>query len=789
MAKVRTDAMFHLCKPGSNIFDTGGPNRAFLRKSHHWRRPALLLSFALCLLAAFLCPATTATSAEPSEPAGDAAPSAVERYRLSHPELSPEEVQQLNPRTEAQQKRVDAVAYFMAGQLKEKRNDFEGALKAYRKAMELDPNSIEVYRAIIPLAFNLNQTADAVKYALRAIEIDPKDFRLLRRLGSHMDRLGQTAQAIELLEKASQSPVIEKASGNYVSLMRDLAVLYIATGNQEKAATAYETVFEARVDPEKFHLEYRTRKRLSQDRRTSFERIGKAFLAADRTELAIQAFERAAKESKGNPGTLSYNLATVYFQTDQTEKALERLQKYFDLQLQSKGREAYRLLADILEKLAKTDELIPRLEALAEDDLRNSTLQYFLAEQYVAQNRLEEAETLYKSVLNDSGDAVGYVGLAGVYRRQKRAAELLDAVARAADAGKNLRQLQVEMDAITKDEPLLGELLAVGSQRLEAEAPQLNFAAGLILAKLAAVAKKTEVAVAFYRFALAKEPKAAAIILKELGQHLQDVERYSEAAKAYQEAVDLPGLVAVKPEFLLRLSHAHELNGNTDGALTAVKEARSLRPDLVQLHYQEAWILYHSRRWDEAIRVFQEVIDKYAHEKGILRMCQFSLSNIYVQRGDIRKGEEILEQVLAEEPDDPSVNNDLGYLYADQGKNLEQAESMIKKAIDAEPDNPAYLDSMGWVLYKLGKHVDALPYLEKAIETPTGSDATIWEHLGDCCDKLQQTDKAEEAWRKALDEAHKQPQPDQKMIERIDAKLKKTAGNASQTQSATSSAP
>ena len=41
-----------------------------------------------------------------------------------------------------------------------------------------------------------------------------------------------------------------------------------------------------------------------------------------------------------------------------------------------------------------------------------------------------------------------------------------------------------------------------------------------------------------------------------------------------------------------------------------------------------------------------------------------------------------------QDPNDPGVNNDLGYLYADQGKNLEKAEAMIRKAVQEEPDNP-----------------------------------------------------------------------------------------------------
>ena len=37
-------------------------------------------------------------------------------------------------------------------------------------------------------------------------------------------------------------------------------------------------------------------------------------------------------------------------------------------------------------------------------------------------------------------------------------------------------------------------------------------------------------------------------------------------------------------------------------------------------------------------------------------------------------------------PDEAGPNNDLGYLYAEQGKNLEKAESMIRKALQERPD-------------------------------------------------------------------------------------------------------
>ena len=96
---------------------------------------------------------------------------------------------------------------------------------------------------------------------------------------------------------------------------------------------------------------------------------------------------------------------------------------------------------------------------------------------------------------------------------------------------------------------------------------------------------------------------------------------------------------------------------------------------------------------------------------------------------------------------------------------------MIRLAITAEPENPAYLDSMGWVLFKLGKFKEAIPHLEKAVSLPGGGDATIWDHLGDCYDKTGQADKAKEAWQKALADAKKQKEPEEKLINEIEAKL------------------
>lgn len=707
-----------------------------------------------------------ATPAKPKTLPADAS-----RQDLDDP-LAP--LEPVKPRSAAAQAKVEALSWYAAGQILEDR-DAPAALNAYKKAIQLDPQALPVYRAMIPIAFSLNLNDEAIKWALKAVELEPGNYQLLLRLAEHQFNQGDFAGATKLFEQATKVPDLKKESPLHVLLMRNLAGLYHEANRHADAANAYEIVFDAMQNPEKYHLDFRTRAQLMSDAAAVYEKMGQAFLDAKRSKLAISAFEKAAESKKGNPGNLSYNLAQVFVQSDQAEKALEELQKYFDAQRQSKGRAAYELLAETLKKLGKSAELIPRLEALAEKDARNSILQYYLADQYLAAKRLDDAEKLYRKTLASASELQGYVGLAAVYRQQNKPAELLDTLGKGYAEVGELDGLQAEIKSIVADEKLVAAMIEAGRKRMQEQPSKLDFATGYVLANIAADAKKTAESEQLYRYLLDLRKERAGLLYKELGGLLTDAKRFADAAKVFEEAANDPALADDKTSFIFFLAQALEMGGNTKGALDALAVMRQALPDHPLLQYQEAWVYYHAHQFDEAIKRFEKFIAAFpqAQFKKIVMQAQFSLSNIYVLQGDLRKGEAILEVVYKENPDLPSVNNDLGYLYADQGKNLEQAEKMIKKAIASEPDNGAYLDSMGWVLFKLGKAAEALPFLEKAVKNSTGGDETLWDHLGDVHQSLQQSDKAQEAWQKGLKAAKESARPDKKLIERLEAKLKK----------------
>ncbi|MFM9965956.1 MAG: tetratricopeptide repeat protein [Planctomycetaceae bacterium] len=702
--------------------------------------------------------------------------------RLDVPE-PPERLEKLIPargRDADGQKRIDAMAWFMKGRFLEQREEFKAAIDAYEKAVQIDPSAVEVYRALIPLALGLNESEQVLKHAMKAIELTPDDAALLQRIAILMATKDKLPEALKLMERASQSRKLDRLSGQYIAIMRDLATLYLISGQIDKGADAYEVILDAKTNPEKYQLDFQMKSELEKHQRTTYEAIGQVFLEAKRPDRAIVALERAAKAKKTKPGNVSFSLAQAYLMTDRSDKALEHLQTYFDAQLQSKGKTAYQLLAEILKSQKKSEQLIPRLEELAEKDQHNQTLQFFLARQYVEENRLDEAEARFKKALEREKTIDGYIGLAALYRRQNRPAELLHALsqafARESELEKAAEDLERELQAIGADEKLVAGLIVVGTQQSEGDEPKLDFASSVLLAKIAAQSKQYEPAEKFYRLGIKLRRDRAASLYDELARMLLEARKFAEAVKVIDDALNEPSLKNNKgnrASFWFLQSQAQEMAGNTEAALTAVTEGRKLAGDDNPLFlFQEAWIHYHAHQWDKAVPLFEKFIEKNPDNR-LTKQCQFSLSNIHVQKGDIRKGEEILEKVFEKDPEDTSVNNDLGYLYADQGKNLEKARGMIEKALKAEPDNAAYQDSMGWVLFKLGKPAEAIPYLEKAVQSPRGGDATIFDHLGDCQQAIGMKDKAIENWQKALKDAKADKAPDQKLIERIEEKLKK----------------
>lgn len=687
------------------------------------------------------------------------------------------------PRTTEDINAVDAAAALATGQLLENRSELDKAYEAYKKGYEKSPNSLLLVRKLMALALALNKQDEGIEFAQKAMALNPTDVRALRAIGRVLAP-EDPAGAIRLFEQAVKVPNLDHQSPMYVTLMLDLGLLYRDTNRKAEAAECLAVVFDALQNFEKYKLDNDVRKELRANPYVEFEKLGQVFLDAGKSDLALQAFQKAVESKRGSMASHSYNLAQVYLQTKQPEKAMEELNKYFEAQRQAKGRAAYELLGAILKEMGKADDLIPRLQELSAKDSKNSTLLFFLGSQYIAAKRYDEAEQLFKKGLATDSDPEGYRGLIQVYRQQNKPQELVAVLSKLFTKQKSFDGFDAEFQAIAENPTLLQGMLDTGLAAIKAEKPEIELNTVYVLAKLAGKGEKIDAASQLYRYLISqrRSTELKSRLYDELGDLLMEAKKFADATKLYEDAAKDPDLEEEKPNLLYQLSRALEFDGKTKEALDTIAEAQKNFPNQQPLfRFQEAWIHYHAAQYEKAIELFEKLIVDFKPLPQLVKQARSSLSNIHVLMGNIEKGEKILEEMYEQDKHDPGINNDLGYLYADQGKKLEEAEAMIRKAVKAEPDNSAYLDSLAWVLYKRGKFPEALGHMEKALEVSqakqNASDATLWDHLGDIQEQMKNIDKAVSAWQKALTAAKSEPKPDPKLIGKIEDKLKnRTSG-------------
>ena len=94
-------------------------------------------------------------------------------------------------------------------------------------------------------------------------------------------------------------------------------------------------------------------------------------------------------------------------------------------------------------------------------------------------------------------------------------------------------------------------------------------------------------------------------------------------------------------------------------------------------------ILMQAQRYEQAAEECKDLLKDYSNPEEV-REIRHTLSIVYSAAREYDRAEEQLRLMLEADPNDATANNDLGYQWADQSKNLEEAEKLIRKALDLD---------------------------------------------------------------------------------------------------------
>jgi len=602
---------------------------------------------------------------------------------------------------------------FLAARTAVTEGRYQDALALYRKVLEKMPSDAVVHFEYALLLRDLNVTEQAESEAREAVRLDPDLAEAQRLLGS-MELSAAESDPKKLNAAIEHLSAARRLAPADVGTAVGLARALLAADRAAEAASVLDELPELAGQPSVQRLTAEAKAKSGQYRQA--EAIYRELWRNDPTDREIAAA-----------------LIDLYEDQDKLDEALLVLK---DLEHRDPSNSAVseRIILD-LARAGRFADAETRARKLTESRPENRAGQRLLATVLFERGNTEEGERVLRALIeSDPDDLLSRRALASELVRERRFDEA--------------RKMYEELGKAAGDDPRKEDA------RL-ASTVEIGFIAYLQKDWNGARALLGPVAVTNGKV----QPRAARILLAT-DRDGEDFQDGLTRAKAFADAdPNEPEWTAAVGEFLVRSGKKPEGEKQLD-ALAATEEIEKMMA--------AADAYGRLKNYDAAVRISRAALAARPENAEVM----FRLASSLERGGNPTEAEKVFLQLLAERPNDAASQNYLGYMWADQGVQLDKARELLEKAVAREPRNAAYLDSLGWVYFRMGKFDTAEKNLREAARREP-SDPTISEHLGDLDMKQGDLEGAVRQWEKAL-------QLKSEDADRVREKLRRARGPVSQ---------
>jgi tetratricopeptide (TPR) repeat protein len=494
-------------------------------------------------------------------------------------------------------------------------------------------------------------------------------------------------------------------------------------------------------------------------------------------EVRLHQFEKAAEHfrkvagfdttSSSSHRQLAMNLLRAG-EIDEAYRSLEKSLRYFP-----DDAELNMMVADVLVGRKEYERALAHYQRVSQVDPTFSRAYLLQGTVYEHLNQPNLALDIYKKMTQvEPVNPLGHHYLARTDILSGRLQEARGHLEQALELRPNLQQSREYLAWVW--EKLGNAEEAAKEYRILLKLDPLNKQIHESLAALSAFVMPVDVSTAEYRSAAEKMLGPPQVHMKigtiyyEQGLHLKSLDEFQLVRSQDQSR-----------EILMVLSRVYEILGRVDRAIDELEILREMKPQSIRLMTYAARLYSLDSRPRETVRLLQNAIvaapqnDALYHslalahisvdqlDSAIERMQQaialnknkdsyyFELGALLERTGQYENAVQNMKRTIELNPTHSNAHNFLGYMYATQGKSLDEALNHLQTALSIQPKNGYFYDSLGWIYYKKGESERALEELKKAM-VYTPPDPVLYSHLGDVYFSLKSYSKADQAWRNAL---------------------------------------
>jgi tetratricopeptide (TPR) repeat protein len=674
------------------------------------------------------------------------------------------------------------VAHFKLGETYAAISDVRNALPEYVRAADLDPDNLDAQLKAGNLLLLARKYEDAKARARETLKRHPDNAGALLMLGNALAGLRSFDEAVAANERATS--LDPKRSG----LFLNLGALQYISGNRTEAEAAYLKAVQTDPNSPDTHLGLATFYWAS-GKLGSAEREMMTALAIDPKHVAANRELASLYQAAGRPAQAeAYLKKVVSLANDRSSKI--SLSDYY----LSVGRlpEAIAILEQLsTEKGAfapakirialidyvsgRRGEAANKLNEVLAREPKNADAMAIKVHVFLGDRKLQEAQAVADAAISVDPNATrahfarGKVMLAlgRTDDARKSFREVIRLDPRAGEADIELAQLSLAANEIDTAVAFAEQAVAIMPGDADArmifartlmvrssDVPRAEAQVRLLLQAFPASAEvqqvRGELALAKGDFGAATQAfeRAVALNPQSWGSLTQLVTMDVKAKRLANARVRVDAALAKTPnapEALLLAAKTYAANGNSPVAEKYLKRAIELDTSNLEAYTTLAALYLIDRRLADARDEFIQIAQREPTSVAPATMVGI----ISEAQGDRVTAAKWYDKALRIDPRSAPAANNLAWIYAERGENLDAALQLAQTAYAALPGVPEVSDTLGWVYYKKDLPSLALPMMLRTLEQDKDNPQYQF-HLGMLYAKSGEDNKARAALQRAL---------------------------------------